>query len=328
MIFADKLIRLRKNSGWSQEEFASMMGVSRQSVSKWEGAQSIPDLDKMVKISQLFGVSTDYLLKDDIEETEVLRTSDDSKSRVVSVEEANDFMEVKDETSKMIGLATSLLIVSPIPLFLLGTMSESPVYNLSEGAAASISFIVLIIFAAIAVAMYILSGSKTSKYEYLEKEVFELAYGVEGIVNDRREKFRQTYTKHNMLGTILCILAALPVLITGVNEGTSDVVMSIGLSSTLAIVSFGVYQFIRAGVVWESFHKLLQTDDYTVEKKTSANVANPIITIYWVIIIAVYLGYSFITFDWGRSWIIPTLGGILTPAVIAITNLVSKGKEW
>lgn len=327
MIFADKLICLRKNSGWSQEEFASMMGVSRQSVSKWEGAQSIPDLDKMVKISQLFGVSTDYLLKDDIEETEVLRTSDDSKSRVVSVEEANDFMEVKDETSKMIGLATSLLIVSPIPLFLFGTMSESPVYNLSEGAAASISFIVLIIFAAIAVAMYILSGSKTSKYEYLEKEVFELAYGVEGIVNDRREKFRQTYTKHNMLGTILCILAALPVLITGVNEGTSDVVMSIGLSSTLAIVSFGVYQFIRAGVVWESFHKLLQTDDYTVEKKTSANVANPIITIYWVIIIAVYLGYSFITFDWGRSWIIPTLGGILTPAVIAITNLVSKGKE-
>ena len=46
MIFADKLIQLRKKAGWSQEELASQMNVSRQSVSKWEGAQSVPDLDK------------------------------------------------------------------------------------------------------------------------------------------------------------------------------------------------------------------------------------------------------------------------------------------
>ena len=71
MIFADKLIQLRKKNGWSQEELANLMNVSRQSVSKWEGAQSIPDLDKMVKLSELFGVSTDFLLKDEIEECEV-----------------------------------------------------------------------------------------------------------------------------------------------------------------------------------------------------------------------------------------------------------------
>lgn len=65
MIFADKLIRLRKKAGWSQEELASQMNVSRQSVSKWEGAQSVPDLDKIVRLSKLFGVSTDYLLKDE-----------------------------------------------------------------------------------------------------------------------------------------------------------------------------------------------------------------------------------------------------------------------
>lgn len=66
MIFADKLIALRKKSGWSQEELAEKLGVTRQSVSKWEGAQSVPDIDKILQLSHLFGVTTDYLLKDEL----------------------------------------------------------------------------------------------------------------------------------------------------------------------------------------------------------------------------------------------------------------------
>ncbi len=70
MIFADKLISLRKKSGWSQEELAEKLGVTRQSVSKWEGAQSVPDIDKILQLSRLFGVTTDYLLKDEQGEPE------------------------------------------------------------------------------------------------------------------------------------------------------------------------------------------------------------------------------------------------------------------
>ena len=67
MILADKIIALRKKAGWSQEELAAQLNVSRQSVSKWEGAQSIPDMDKVVQMSRLFGVTTDFLLKDALE---------------------------------------------------------------------------------------------------------------------------------------------------------------------------------------------------------------------------------------------------------------------
>ena len=70
MIFADKLIQLRKKAGWSQEELAEQMNVTRQSVSKWEAAQSVPDLEKILHLSELFSVSTDYLLKDELEEAE------------------------------------------------------------------------------------------------------------------------------------------------------------------------------------------------------------------------------------------------------------------
>ena len=62
MILADKIIRLRKKNGWSQEELATRMNVSRQAVSKWEAASTTPDLEKILELSNLFGVTIDYLL--------------------------------------------------------------------------------------------------------------------------------------------------------------------------------------------------------------------------------------------------------------------------
>ena len=68
MSLADKIMQLRKQRGWSQIDLADRLDVSRQSVSKWEMAQAVPELDKIIKLSELFDVTTDYLLKDDIPE--------------------------------------------------------------------------------------------------------------------------------------------------------------------------------------------------------------------------------------------------------------------
>ena len=63
MKIAETIQSLRKERGMSQEELAGEIGVSRQAVSKWESAQSVPDLEKIVQLSELFGVTTDYLIK-------------------------------------------------------------------------------------------------------------------------------------------------------------------------------------------------------------------------------------------------------------------------
>lgn len=68
MLLSEKIMSLRKRNGWSQEELAQQLGVSRQSVSKWESMASMPDIQKIMAMSELFGVSTDYLLKDELEE--------------------------------------------------------------------------------------------------------------------------------------------------------------------------------------------------------------------------------------------------------------------
>ena len=92
MTLAEKIMELRKKKGWPQEELAEKLGISRQSVSKWESGASIPDLDKIIVISELFDVSTDYLLKDGIEEPAAKKAGSEEMPalRKVSAEEADE----------------------------------------------------------------------------------------------------------------------------------------------------------------------------------------------------------------------------------------------
>lgn len=69
MTFGEKLQALRKARGWSQEELATQINVSRQALSKWESDASVPDTENVVALSRLFGVSTDYLLLENGETT-------------------------------------------------------------------------------------------------------------------------------------------------------------------------------------------------------------------------------------------------------------------
>ena len=95
MLLADKIVTLRKRAGWSQEELAAQLGVSRQSVSKWEGAQSVPDMQKVVQMSRLFGVTTDYLLKEELGEPEPAPAEPDAPLRCVTMEQAADYLALR-----------------------------------------------------------------------------------------------------------------------------------------------------------------------------------------------------------------------------------------
>ena len=325
MIFADKLILLRKKAGWSQEELADQMNVTRQSVSKWEGAQSVPDLEKMLRLSELFGVSTDYLLKDEIEEAEHIDSSDDTPSlRRVSMEEANAFLSVKLRTAKTIAYAAFLCIVSPIALLILGAISESTVGVLNENIAGGIGMIILIILVAIAAVMFISSGSKTAPFAYLEKEKFETEYGVSGMVKERKAQYKDLHTKHNIAGTCLCIAALIPLFIGAIINADSDLFLTIMLSLSFLIAGVGVICFIKTGIIWASYEKLLQEGEYSKENKEKPSFSAAIYTAYWVITTAVYLGYSLSSNNWGQSWIIWVVAGVIFPAVVAITNAFEK----
>lgn len=73
--FADRLLDLRRKAGYSQEQLADLLGVSRQAISKWEGAQGRPEVDNVVKLSQIYRVSTDYILTGSASVPSVCETS-------------------------------------------------------------------------------------------------------------------------------------------------------------------------------------------------------------------------------------------------------------
>ncbi len=83
MNFNEKLITLRKSRGLSQEELAHQLGVSRQTISKWELAQSYPDFQRLVQLSDYFGLSLDALVKDiDVQEVREKTKSEQLLSQI------------------------------------------------------------------------------------------------------------------------------------------------------------------------------------------------------------------------------------------------------
>lgn len=173
MILADKIVSLRKKAGWSQEELAEKLGVTRQSVSKWEGAQSVPDMDKVVTMSRLFGVSTDYLLKDELEEESPCGAAEDDDVpplRRVSMEQASAYLALRKAAAPKIAAATALCILSPVTLILLSGMSEASRFGISGNAAAGIGLCVPLVLVAIGCLALVTAGVYQGATEQLLEE--------------------------------------------------------------------------------------------------------------------------------------------------------------
>lgn len=329
MILADKIINERKKLGWSQEELADQLDVSRQSVSKWESAQSTPDLNKILKMADLFGVSTDYLLKDEIEVVDTSEYKEDVASykedtRKVSLEEATRFLEVVKRTAPKVAFGVSLCIASPaLLMFLLGF---SEMGYIGENLAVAIGIVVLLVMVASAVFMFIMINQERKPFEFLETVKIDTAYGVDGMAKERKAEFESRRTMMVGFGVMCCILCSVPLIISALfsekfgNE--SLVVFMVGV--LLILVSTGVNLIINGSEYSTACDKLLQSGDYTLEGKKASKKIGKIGSIYWPVVVAAYLGASFVTGMWEYTWIIWPVMAVLFGAVAGIVKASMK----
>lgn len=318
MILADKIIEERKKNGWSQEELANKLGVSRQAVSKWESSGSIPDLQRILQMSELFGVTTDYLLKDEIEE-EPLNEYTETNTIKVSMEEANQYLDMKSKGSRIVANATSLCVLSPVPFIVLGTMTE-------DHTLVGFSLVFLLVLVAIAVYLFVNYGIRDASMQHLEKESFETEYGVSGMVRERRKQYEPAFTRNIAIGVVLCILSVIPAIMAGVMEA-DDSTSGISVGILLIIVSIGVNILIRAGMIKSSYDTLLQEGEYTKEEKHLKKKTDDFSGAYWCFVVATYLGWSFWTNNWKMTWIIWPVAGVLYAAVLGIVKMIIDNRE-
>lgn len=330
MILADKIVSLRKKAGWSQEELAEQLGVTRQSVSKWEGAQSVPDMDKVVMMSRLFGVSTDFLLKDELEEETPCAAAqdDDTPLRRVSLTQASAYLALRKAAAPKIAIATALCITSPVTLILLAGMSEVQRFHISENAAAGIGLCVLLGLVALAVSIFLRTSTEAKEYRFLEEEPFETEYGVEGMVRQRQREYKDTHTRLVTVGVVLCVLAAVPLFAAMCING-SDLLYIAAVCALLVLVAIGCLALVTAGVYQGAMEQLLEEGDYTRPQKKHHELMGTVTMIYWLTATAVFLLYTYGPHGNGQprySWIIWAVAGVLYAAVMGIVRIISRSR--
>ena len=331
MILADKIINERKRNGWSQEELAEKLGVSRQAVSKWECAQSVPDMQRVLDMSRLFGVSCDYLLKDELEEAREEESAEPEEltdMRRVSMEEAQRYLTEKHRSAAPIARGVFLCLLGPAILVLLAGLSEYGALPLSENAAGAMGTGVLLCLVACAVWGFINEARRLEEFDYLEKVPFETEYGVRGMVQERKNAYREKYGNYLPCGVAMCITAVLPLLGVELFFGEGHEMLEVCcFSLMLLIIGAAVYLFIVYGIHIGSTEVLLQEGDFTREKKKHSPLLGAVSGIYWMLATAGYLGWSFVSGNWDRTWILWPVAGVSFAAVMGAVKLIVGDRD-
>lgn len=295
MLFSEKLVYLRKKSGLTQEALAEALGVSRQSVSKWEAAGAMPEMAKIIEISKYFHVSTDFLLLDSMDPSEdgEDQPAEEALSSV-ALEDADAYMNYLADRAPKVALAVSLFILSAIPPILAGIADTDAAYTL--GIIATLAVV------AVGVFLLVYGPKMPDDFEAFDEPV-DTAYGVDGVVKKRKENYAPLHSRRLSAGIILCILSAAPMLFSSA-AGRGDAFTTTGFAATLCIVAAGVFFIVRTSVIEAGFDKILEQGDYTRRKKIARRRTAPIQRAYYLSMLLIFLALSFYTNKWQWTWIL------------------------
>lgn len=327
MNISNKIIALRKQKGWSQEDLAEKLDVSRQSVSKWESGSSVPDITRILQMSEIFGVTTDYLLKGDsialLENSPKDETDRSVQEETISLSDDNikNFLGDTAHFAYMIAAGVSLCILSPVILISLAGLitDEGPGFT-SETVFVVIGMLALMIMVAIAVKVFITNSVYMNRYKFIKNGEFMLSVTQMDNIEKSFSEFEPGFGKGISLGVGLCILSPIPLIIASLLDA-SEVLIIMMVPVLLIMVAIAVNKFVRLGLIREGYMQLLKQEEFTPQNRKKAELEDRVGGIYWPVIVAVYLLWSFAGDAWERSWLIFPIAGLIFAALI---NAIKK----
>ena len=329
MTFSEKISALRKQKGWSQEELAEKLMVTRQAVSKWESAQSMPDLDKLVQLSEALGVSTDYLLKDEqAQSAPVPATAEQTvKPRHVTQEEARRYLQLQTAAIPKTTLGVALCVWSPIALIGLPVLRSTLNWGFPEEICSGIGLCVLLVMVAAGVALLLTASGKLREFEYLEREPIETDNSAREQALSMQREVLPICAKRNTIGVVLCILSVLPLFALMCVPGVPDGYYSLAVCALLLLVGIACLLLVRMGSMRGAVDKLLEQGDYTRENKAKSRFVGAVSAAYWLVVTATFLFYTFGPNGNGQpqySWFIWAIAGVLYGALMAALSVYRK----
>lgn len=323
MILADKIIRLRKQLGWSQEELAEKMNISRQSVSKWESTNSIPDLNKIIMLADIFDVSIDSLLKDDVEALDPLSEVKEPGIIKINLEQALQYVNNKIEISGLVTKGVSLCICSAVPLFFFLAMAETNRLGMTSSIASAIGVLSILVMVSIGISFFIRTNQYKSDIAPIENEAFELNYGVHSVIQEKLQKFRTTYNLRLSIGIFMFIISFVPLMFGSIFFGGPDMMLMM-LIVLFLIIATGIHIVAPVSAKYEAYNNILKDFTSKPEKSRRIKRAEKFAAFYWPLLTAIYLGWSLWTMNWGVTWIIWPVGAVLFASLIGLMELLDK----
>ncbi len=323
MILAEKIIKLRKRLGWSQEELAEKMNISRQSVSKWESTNSIPDLNRIIRLAEIFDVSTDFLLKDENEEFNNRDEVKEPNVLQISLEQATKYVENKMEVSSIVTKGIVLCICSVVPLFFFLAMAETSKLGLTDDIATAIGVVSILVMLSIAVSFFIKTNQYESDVAVIDHEEFELAYGVHSVFKEKLQRFRASYNRRLSLGIFMFIISFVPLMVVSMFSNGTDVILMM-LIVLILMIAAGIYIIAPVSAQYDAYNSILKDTGIETEKSKRTKRAEKLAAFYWPLLVAIFLGWSLWTMNWAVTWIIWPVGAVLFAALVGLMELLEK----
>lgn len=231
--------------------------------------------------------------------------------------EVSEYIEVNTKSGRLVGIGVVLCILGAASIILVSKLVEDGfIRSFSEDTAIMLGLIPLFIMVAIAVGLFIYSGTMVEKYKYLEYG-FNLPAHLKNELKQRHQGYNSTYTLSVIIGVSLCILSPAVIFISSLFGEDAIVYGVVGL---LIMVAMAVYIFIYFGKIKENYKRLLCLDEYSKpykQKQEEQRAINIVASIVWPIAVVIFLISGFIFNKWGVNWIIFPIVGIIFGAFSA-----------
>lgn len=228
------------------------------------------------------------------------------------------------ESKKKIGLGIGAGVLSCA----VGVAGMLAIQAFTDQHSPFLSMIPLFILVAIGVGLFIVSGYRNSKYEYLEKE-FVITGATRQMIGNLKKNYERSYIFGLVLGITLCIVSILPIFLSLYIWPENSTGQLYGVSLFLAIAGVGVLFIVFAGNMMAVFNTLLtkgKSRQPTKQELKDRKINHVFDNVYWPIIVLLFfvLGFTGVGWGFGSSWIVFPIGGILQEAIKALLGVTSE----
>lgn len=296
MKFGEKLQKLRKQKGMSQEELAYNLNVSRQAVSKWENNQGFPETEKIIQAAKLFNVSLDYLLNEQYAND--VQNNDQEQGYYASKEVVEGYIAWEKRNVEKKGLGILVFIIS----FIFPLLLDSNIGN-----------ILFLIGITSAIGIFVIYEFEEEKYKEITQQPLFFDYSFIEQFKLHYIQMKKKYVRLVVVGiVILAIGIIIPVTIRegfGINNNAYDSIFVVALA-------IAVYIFMMVWNMLEAYEVIINNEEYILEK------GDPKREWYYEITLGIaafiFLGIGFIWDAWHPAWIIFPVTSLLTEGYIRL----------